>query len=327
MIEVCFVLLPDTLIMDWAGPAEALRIANQKLVQLGQPECFKLRFVGPRSEAATSVGLQVVGLEALPRKFPQEAWLMLLGMPGNRIDLQKQGIKEVLSWLRQLEPASPKLRLISVCAGALLLAHAGLLKGHRVTTHHSHLDELRDVEPHCEVVANRVFVMDRNIATSAGVTTGIDLSIHLIAQTCGESVAAYVAQTMVLAQRRGANDPELSPFLQHRNHLHPALHRVQDAVSEQPTKEWTVTSMAEIACVTPRHLARLFEVHTDTSPLVYLRSLRLARAKQALEAGRSVTVAAELAGFSSDLQLRRAWHAQRLPGTPSAQALAHHLKT
>src|SRR5205823_14943422 len=132
------------------------------------------------------------------------------------------------------------VRLVTICAGALLAAHAGLLHGRRATTHHHHLEELRGVAPGCEVVANRVFVIDEHVASSAGVTTGIDLALHLIAQECGAALASQAAQTMVVALRRGANDPELSPFLAYRNHMHPALHRVQDAVSAEPQREWTV---------------------------------------------------------------------------------------
>ncbi len=303
--------------MDWAGPAEAFRIANQKLTGQGLEARFNLRFVGPLADPSTSVGLRVSGLEALPKTFERETWLVMLGMPGNTVNIQKPGVKQTLAWLRHFVPLPSQLKLVSVCAGALLLAHAGLLKGIRATTHHTHLEELRQVEPLCEVVANRVFVMDRSVWTSAGVTTGIDLAIHLISEYCGEAVAAYVAQTMVLAHRRGANDPELSPFLQARNHMHPALHRVQDAVSDHPVAAWDLTLMAEIACVTPRHLARLFAEYTDTTPLHYLRGIRLALAQRALAHGASVTQASERAGFNSDLQLRRAWLAAKLPGTPS----------
>jgi transcriptional regulator GlxA family with amidase domain len=317
MIDLCFVILPDTLVMDWAGPAEAFRIANQKLAAQELEARFHLRFVGPMAEPATSVGLRVAGLEALPKTFERETWLVLLGMPGNTVNIQKPAVKQTLAWLRSLAPLPSQVKLVSVCAGALLLAHAGLLKGVRATTHHTHLDELRRAEPLCEVVANRVFVMDDPVWSSAGVTTGIDLAIQLIAEQCGEAVAAYVAQTMVLAHRRGANDPEISPFLQARNHMHPALHRLQDAVSERPLAAWDIRLMADIACVTPRHLARLFSEHTDTSPLHYLRGIRLALAQRALAEGVSVTQASEQAGFSSDLQLRRAWLAAELPGTPS----------
>jgi transcriptional regulator GlxA family with amidase domain len=162
-----------------------------------------------------------------------------------------------------------------------------------------------------------VFVIDPPLYSSAGVTTGIDLMLHRIAESCGEALAAQVAQTMVVALRRGPHDPELSPFLAYRNHLHPALHRVQDAVSEEPQADWTVPRMAEVAHTSARHLTRLFVEHAGVAPLAYLRRLRLASAQLALQSGANVTRAAELSGFGSDTQLRRAWHQFGLAGSPS----------
>jgi transcriptional regulator GlxA family with amidase domain len=208
--------------------------------------------------------------------------------------------------------------LITVCAGAVLAGHAGLLHGHRATTHHDHLGELREVAPGCDVVDNRVFVLDGPVASSAGVTTGIDLFLHRIASACGPALAAQVAQGMVVALRRGPNDPELSPFLNHRNHLHPVLHRVQDAVSQTPQADWSLTQMAQVACASPRHLTRLFLAHAGIAPMQYLRGIRLDVAETALRAGHNVTRAAQLAGFNSDIQLRRAWHHMGKPGPPSA---------
>jgi transcriptional regulator GlxA family with amidase domain len=153
------------------------------------------------------------------------------------------------------------------------------------------------------------------------VTTGIDLALHLIAQECGAALASQAAQTMVVALRRGPQDPQLSPFLAYRNHMHPALHRVQDAVSAEPQREWTVPRMADVAHTSPRHLTRLFLDHAGTAPLQYLRRLRLAVAQAALESGRNVMQAAEMAGFSSDTQLRRAWRQFGLGGRPSDVAM------
>jgi transcriptional regulator GlxA family with amidase domain len=289
-IQVLFVLLPDSLALDWAGPAEALRMANQALLAQGQPSRFVMRFVGPEPEAISSVGLKLSGLEPLP---------------------------VTLHWLRGLRLKTGQLELVTVCAGAVLAAHAGLLVGSHVTTHHHHLTELQTAEPACHVVKNRVFVEDAPVYSSAGVTTGIDLMLHRIAQTCGEAIAAQVAQTMVVALRRGPHDPELSPFLSYRNHLHPALHRVQDAVSQHPAQDWHLASMAALACTSPRHLTRIFMEQTGIAPLQYLRRLRLAVAKTALASGNNVTQAAALAGFSSDTQLRRTWQQFDAGSTPS----------
>jgi transcriptional regulator GlxA family with amidase domain len=317
-IEVLFVLLPGSLILDWAGPAEALRMANQLLLANGQPEAFSLRFVGPRAQATSSVGATVCGIEPLPTHLPTPGWVVMVGQPGPQIDVSSAEARELLHWLRGLRLVAGRLELVTVCAGAVLAAHAGLLHGHRATTHHHHLDELRKVEPGCDVVENRVFVLDGAVTSSAGVTTGVDLFLHRIAAVCGPALAARVAQAMVVALRRGPHDPELSPFLSHRNHLHPALHRVQDAVGQQPQADWSVTRMADVACASPRHLTRLFLTHAGIAPLQYLRRIRLDVAETALRSGHNVTQAANLAGFGSDTQLRRAWHQMGKPGTPGA---------
>jgi len=317
VIQVLFVLMPNSLILDWAGPAEALRIANQCLLAQGQPERFALQFVGPEADNVSSVGALLTGLQPLPAVPTTPSWVVLVGLPGATIAVDNAPARAVLHWLRGLRPQRQQLELVTVCAGTLLAAHAGLLTGRRVTTHHQHLDELRTVEPHCEVVANRVFVEDAPVYSSAGVTTGIDLVLQRIADTCGEPIAAQVAQAMVVALRRGPHDPELSPFLSYRNHMHPALHRVQDAVSLDPRHSWTVPRMADVAHTSPRHLTRLFVEYTQIAPLQYLRRIRLAVAQTALQSGHSVNQAAELAGFSSDTQLRRAWHQLGLSGAPS----------
>ncbi len=122
---------------------------------------------------------------------------------------------------------------------------------------------------------------------------------------------------MVVALWRGPNDPELSPFLSYRNRMHPALHRVQDAISHDPSLYWNVPRMAEMACTSPRHLTRLFVEHAQIAPLQYLRRIRLAVAQTALQSGHNANQAAALAGFSSDTQLRRTWHNLGPAGAPS----------
>ncbi len=323
MINVYFVLLPDSLILDWAGPAEALRMANQALVTQGQSPRFTLHFVSPLPSAPSSVGVALGGMQPLPDlqatdKPAATRWVVLVGQSGyGALPVDSEPSRVVLHWLRGLTLTAGRLELVTICAGAVLAAHAGLLAGRRATTHHQHLDELRAVDPQCDVVANRVFVDDGPVFSSAGVTTGIDLVLYRISAECGPALAAQVAQTMVVALRRGPNDPELSPFLAYRAHMHPALHRVQDAISQAPESGWTVPAMAAVAHTSPRHLTRLFLEHASIAPLQYLRRIRLAVAQTALHAGRNVTQAAEMAGFSSDTQLRRTWHQFEVAGTPS----------
>jgi transcriptional regulator GlxA family with amidase domain len=315
--QVLFVLQDDSLVLDWAGPAEALRIASQQIAELRLAVApFELRFAAAQSESTGSVGIRLQALEPLPPSLPEGSWVVLVGRT-SRAEVRPPQ-RELIAWLARLAPGRPGLRLVTVCSGALLAARAGLLDGRRATTHHHHLDDLARLAPQATVLQDRVFVQDGEVFTSAGVTAGIDLALHLIALHAGELVAARVAEQMAVALRRGPADPELSPLLARRQHLNARLHRLQDALSLAPNEDWPLERMADLAATTPRTLSRLFAQHAGTSPQAYLRGVRLAVARRALEAGASVSAASEAAGFSSELQLRRAWASAGWPGSPSS---------
>jgi transcriptional regulator GlxA family with amidase domain len=318
MIDVLFLVLPDTLLLDLVGPAEALRIANQQLAARGRATAFALRYVAAQAEASTSIGLQLAGLEPLPDALPAGAWVVLLGRPGLKETLptlQRNGWLGARHWLtsvvapalaRPTPAGAAPHRLLTVCVGTLLAADAGLLGRRQVTTHHEHLDTLARLAPDAQVCANRVFVVDGPVWSSAGVTAGIDLALHCIGDVCGDAIAAAVAETMVVFQRRGADDPQRSPMMGGRDHLHPAVHRVQNAVCERPGHAWDVPALAAVAHVTPRHLARLFKDHAGVSPRDYVERIRSGLAEQALARGLPTSQAVELAGFGTDRQFRRA---------------------
>lgn len=328
MVEVWFVTLPGSLLLDLAGPAEALRLANQRLVRQGLAPRFRLRFVGPRPAAPSSVGLVVGAVEPLPTAVTGPTWVVLVGQPSEREPLADPDWFACRDWLAHVVApaigaalpgggdAAPAAGLVTVCAGALLAADAGLVAGRRCTTHHESVERLRAMAPAAEVLANRVFVEDGPLASSAGITAGIDLALHLVARECGEAVASAVARNMVVYLRRGPDDPEHSPLLAGRHHLHPAVHRVQDAVCERPGAGWSVEAMAAVAHVTPRHLGRLFREHVGLSPREYVEQVRGALAREALRRGLPVQAASEVAGFASPRQWRRA--RARGAGSPGA---------
>ena len=314
-IDLLFVLTPHSLLLDVAGPAEAFRLADLHRGDRGLPPRFRLRYTGPASELTTSVGLAVASLEPFPRELTTPTWVVLAGQPTARLHPVTPAISATATWLRTtvrgpLRSAESPHRVLGICSGALLAARGGLCADRQCTTHHDLLKILRGIEPAAEVLDNKVFVVDGPLATSAGITAGIDLALHLIAEECGEALAASVAEDMVVYLRRSPRDPELSPFQVHRRHLHAAVHRVQDAIIARPEKDWDMPALAAVGHATERHLLRLFMDHAGISPLDYLRSIRLERARQVLEWGGSVSGAAEAAGFRSALQLRRAWGKQ-----------------
>lgn len=320
IIDLLFVIPPQALLLDIAGPAEAFRLANQQREVHGLPPRFRLRFTAAEASQATSVGLHLAALEPLPEQLSAPTWVVLVGQPGRHLGKPSPEILRLAEWLRHTLQAAlmaelASHRVLAICSGTLLAARAGLIGTRRCTTHHELLDGLRRLAPRARVIDDRVFVVDGMLASSAGITAGIDLALHCIAEECGEALASSVAADMVVYLRRSPQDPGLSPFLVHRRHLHPAVHRVQDAILASPCRHWDMPALAAIGCTTERHLLRLFTDHAAISPLNYLRSIRLERARQCLERGASVTRAADVAGFRSDLQLRRAW-SREWGGTP-----------
>lgn len=316
---VVVVATPGVLLLDLAGVAEPFRLANQLA---GAPP-FALSIAAPRPRVRSSLPLDLAGLAPLPRRLPRGAWIVLAGVAERVVAAAERARDEarVVDWLRDV--VAPALvagdaRLWTVCSGAFFAARAGLLDGRACTTHHTLVEQLAAEHPAARVQANRVFVVDGAVATSAGVTAGIDLALFALGMELGPAAALAVARELVVYHRRAGGDPQLAPWLKHRNHLHAAVHRAQDAVFADPAAPWTVAALADVAHVTPRHLARLFHANAGVAPLDYLQQIRVDHASRLLaDDALSVEHAAERAGFSSAQHLRRAWRKHR-GGTPRA---------
>ena len=317
-VPVVFIVLEGIVLLDLAGPAEALRVAN-KLV----PGSFEVHYCAPTAALETGLpGLQLAGLQPLPDRLPANALVVLSGVVDRAYDLRAPATLAVLDWLRTRMPADG-FELVTVCAGALVAAAAGLLRDRACTTHHSCVASLGALEPSARVLENRIFVQDGPIWTSAGITAGIDLALHLVARATDPRVASAVARDMVVYLRRAGDDPAISPWLDHRNHLHPGVHRVQDAVLRNPAGDWTATTLARQAHTSARHLARLFAEHAGCTPMDYLYRVRLALARTLLSQTRhGMERVAQQAGFSSAHHLRRVW--RRYEATPPGALRAEH---
>lgn len=309
-IPVCVVLPPQTMLLDVAGPLEVLRLANREQ----QAVRFEVRYVGPSRSVLTSVGLTLTAVEPLPRTLPQGAMVVLSGdveqvmMPGDQRSPMDDsaGKAAIVEWLRTA--IRPGHKLVTICSGALLAGRAGLLDGHTCTTHHACCAELAALAPKARVLDNRIYVEDGERYSSAGVTAGIDLMLHIVSQLTNHSCAATIARYLVVYLRRSGTDPQLSPWLEGRNHIHPAVHRVQDAIAADPARPWTLRTLARVAGASSRHVSRLFHEYAGMSITDYRNRLRVSLARELLSQTRlDMERVAERAGFASTRQLRRAW--------------------
>jgi transcriptional regulator GlxA family with amidase domain len=308
-IAVAVIVPPRALLLDIAGPLEVLRRANLEQRDV----VFDVAYASASGPVASSVGLTLSGLDPLPESLPDDAMIVV---PGNadRIafgdDPGDAGVERdeaaIVAWLAR--SVRPSHKLVTICSGALLAARAGLLDGHDCTTHFSVCGELGALAPNARVLENRLYVADGNRCSSAGVTAGTDLMLHLVAELCSPAVALAVARHLVVYLRRSGSDPQLSPWLEGRNHIHPAVHRAQDAIAADPSRAWTLATLARIASTSPRHLSRLFNEHAGMGLPEYINRLRVSLARELIGQTRlDMERVAERSGFGSARQLRRAW--------------------
>jgi len=314
MRELWFVVPPDLVLLDFAGPADAFRVA----IARGAP--LRLRFAAALRDdagtASTSLGLGLVGFEPLPTSIDGDAFVIVCGASGAVRSLDSRPGRAITTWLRDVVGVAG-CELACICSGALFAARAGLLDGRRCTSHHTLIAALRECAPQSDVLDSRVFVEDEGIYTSAGITAGIDLALHLISRLASPRLASEVARELVVYLRRAPEDPALSPWLEGRNHMDARVHAVQDALSHKPAEAWSLAQLAGIGHMSVRTLTRRFRDATGLSVHDYHGALRVALARQALAAGASVEAAAAQAGVGSARQLRRVWR-QHAGGTPAA---------
>jgi transcriptional regulator GlxA family with amidase domain len=198
-------------------------------------------------------------------------------------------------------------RIASICTGAFILGAAGLLDGKRATTHWKHTAELARRHQTTAVEPDAIFVKDHTTYSSAGVTAGIDLALALLEEDRGQDMTREVAQSLVVYMQRAGGQSQFSATLRGPGPRTPVLRRLVDQVKADPTQQYNMTSLAELARVSTRHLTRLFHEELDTTPAKYVELIRFDLAKAHLDAGHSVTLAAELSGFGTSETLRRAF--------------------
>ncbi len=193
----------------------------------------------------------------------------------------------------------------SVCSGADVLGRAGLLDGRRCTTHHALQDELARRYRRATVVRDVLYVVDGRVVTSAGIASGIDLALHLIAVRHGPAASAQIAREMVVYARRNGDERQSSAMLRHRGHLSDAVHKIQDLIDQRYAQRLPLADLAGEGGVSERTLTRQFSRATGLTPLGYQQALRLERAEHLIGHGSTMEAAARAVGFDDARMLRR----------------------
>jgi transcriptional regulator GlxA family with amidase domain len=294
--NVVFVLAPGVHLLDLAGPAQVF----SSLTALGHD--YSLQYVAERPDIVTAQGLPVRASVSWPEMSAAD----LVVVPGWRepaLGGTGRLTRQTLDRLFAHHAAGGTV--VSVCAGADALGRAGLLAGRRCTTHHGLQDELARRYPEATVVRDVLYVVDGRVATSAGIASGIDLALHLVAARHGPGDAARVAREMVVYARRNGDEHQASAMLRHRSHVDETVHHVQDLIDTRFASRLPLAELALAAGCSQRTMTRQFGHATGLTPLRYQQLLRLERAQHLIGHGATVAAAARAVGFEDARMLRR----------------------
>ena len=195
--------------------------------------------------------------------------------------------------------------VLSVCSGAFLLGHAGLLDGRACTTHWRYTDRLRRCSRRPTVDPDVLFVEDDRVVTSAGTAAGIDACLHHVRCELGATVANRIARRMVVPPQRDGGQRQYIDLPVPDVHRRQPLAVARPGCASTSTRSCPVRDLARRAAMSERTFARRFSAETGTTPGKWLLAQRLHRARELLEAtDLSVDTVANRAGFGSAALLR-----------------------
>lgn len=301
--KVIFIVPPQAHLLDISGPAQIFYEA----IEYGAN--FSIHFVSPfygQSEIPVAAGTTFGALHDYKKiEASSEDFIFLPGMESSMLldSHFMASLDPFFEWLRKKYQGGA--RICSVCTGSFLLAESGLLNGKTAATHWKLQKTFSKKYPKVEVLRNRLFVHNERLYCSAGMLSGIDMSLYIVQQLCGASFAALVAREVLVYFRRGEEDEQISAFLQYRNHINDAVHKTQDWLSEHLNKKFTLKQLGEIAHVSPRHLTRTFKIVTGITIGSFVNKLRVEHATQLLKEGAKVNEVAKECGLKSANQLRQ----------------------
>jgi len=310
-------IFPGLQSLDAVGPGQVFGTANQLLGRAA----YRVKLVAAKPgavEASAGFALAADGFRSVSPKAIDTLIVPGGDDPGVRAALAD---KRLMAWIAA--GARHARRVCSVCSGAFLLAATGTLNGKRVATHWSATSDLQRAFPDLKVDPEAIYVNEGKCWTSAGVTTGIDMSLALVEQDLGRELATAVARQLVVYMRRPGHQTQFSTALNAQSAQDDQLANLAAWVEGNLQKRLDVEALAARAAMSPRSFHRHVRSQLGVSPAKFVEAVRLDAARRLLDA-RTLDLAqvADRAGFSGPDHLIRAF-GRRFGVTPTAYRQMH----
>jgi transcriptional regulator GlxA family with amidase domain len=294
--RIVFFGLPPVREIDLIGAVDVFATANQ--IAGGKP-LYDLKIISAepvkRKQIAGMFGVSL-SCDGDYRSFKMEVDTLLI--PGGLGVEEKTAAPAALQWLRKV--AKRSRRIGSICTGTFLLAQAGLLDGRRVTTHWRFAAQLARRYPKIQVDPDPIWIQDGRYYTTAGVTSGIDLSLALLEDDHGAALALDVARMMVVFLKRPGNQTQFSVSLAAQMTERKPLHELQVWLASHLSTDLSVEALAKRVAMSRRNFQRLFTAETGVPPARYVENLRIEAARRYLErTTQSLDEIAHRCGFGS----------------------------
>lgn len=300
MEKALFVIPPKTQLLDIMGPIHLFYEARE----LGATVALHFLSMDGGSEQGTCAGLFLHRLENFEEfDCGPDDWIIVPGMEMSMVNYELFGqYRLFLKWLKCQHKQNTKI--CSICTGAFILGYAGILDNIKCTVHWKYVHLLKERFPRSTVIENRFFIQEVNVYTSAGVTSGLDLTLFLLEEKYGPNLTANVSREVVLYYRRSKADPQLSMALRYRNHIEGRIHTVQNIINQQLDEQLTIEILADRVHMTPRNLIRVFKKTTGLTIGEYQKRVRIERLALLRKHGVDYRTIAAECGLSLS-QLRR----------------------
>lgn len=300
-LNVAILAFPRCQVLDVTGPAMVFEAGNDAL---GKAH-YKVHILSAEG-GAVQTSSAVAMLTRSVKELPPASIDTLLIAGGDDSGLQTLVADEaVRKWA--VKASKGARRYGSICTGTFALAHFGLLDGKRVATHWSACGDLAERCPDVSVDTNALFVNDGRLWTSAGVTTGIDMSLEMVAADLGNAVAHVIAKRLVLYARRPGYQSQFSPVLNAQSHADAPFAELIHWMRENLALRLDVPLLAEKVAMSERTFLRKFTASTGETPAHFVETLRLDQTRNLLAAGMSLKEIAARTGYSTGAQLSKAF--------------------